>query len=117
MEFRLTVQFDSLLSHFCRKPAAAPAREAFASKRPFISVLRFSRRVSNAPFIQSHLGFRDSLYFSLFSFIVRVDSLSSVASAIFSSVSASIPSRDVFFCLEIGQYLSGCSALLLELLL
>merc|ERR550514_2220174 len=93
---RYTAQF------FCRNdaPAAAPARDALASRRPFISVRRFSRRVSKAPFIQSHFGLSDSRYFSLFSFIVRVDSLSSVASAIFSSVSASIPSREVFLAFK-----------------
>merc|ERR1719378_1024842 len=43
--------------------SSLPARLAFAIIMPFISSWRLSRRVSKASFIQSHLGFRSSLYF------------------------------------------------------
>merc|ERR1719272_1424286 len=81
---------------FCRRDPP-PAREAFAAKRPSISSLRFERRLSNDSFIQSHFGLSESLYFCLLSLDVSYVSLSSSASAIFSSVSANDVSSVTFF--------------------
>merc|ERR1719387_2093606 len=97
----------------CKKAEPPPASDDFASRSPSISSSRFDFRVSKAPLIHSHLGFKASAYCSFCPFIVFAVSFSSVASVIFSSVSATCVSSVFFFVLResnVDRAASRCSS-------